>query len=105
MDSMAQTMPCHVASWARLLALLTLRTVTTVLALCVAAMKERMSYFREPIRIDQHKAIHEDAAGMTHEPRVFRRGELITRHGEKDQEKNHDQSALRGVVEHLAQAR
>lgn len=68
-------------------------------------MKVRMSYFRKSIRIDQHEAIHEYATGVAREPGVFRRGELIAGHREKDQEKNHDQSALRRVVEYLAHAR
>ena len=69
------------------------------------AMIERMSYFSEAIGIDQQEAIHKDATGVAREPGVFRRGELIACHGEKDQEKHHHQSAPRRLVEHLTHAR
>ena len=36
------------------------------------SIKERVSYFREAIGIDQHEAIHKDAAGVACEPGVFR---------------------------------
>ena len=69
------------------------------------SIKERVSYFSEAIGIDQQEAIHKGATGVARKPGVFRRGELIACHGEKDQEKHHHQSAPRRLVEHLAHAR
>ena len=83
----------------------TLQKIAVTCGIEPAPMEKPMSNFREAIRIDQHEAIHKDAAGMAREPGVFWACELIAGHGEKNQKKYHHQPALWRVVEHLPHAR